>query len=79
MIQLNEEEETPRDKQPETPGLAALRRRLSLNVSSSVAKGQTSGTTLDLAELYTLDSQIKAGESTDEIEEKFRPMAEKFA
>ena len=75
---LNEEEgTTPRE--PTSGGLGdALRRRLSLNVSSTVKREEINKMTLDFAQFEELNTKIKEGGSTDEIEEQFRPMARKY-
>ena len=75
---LNEEEgTTPRE--PTSGGLGdALRRRLSLNVSSTVKREEINKMTLDFAQFEELNTKIKGGGSTDEIEEQFRPMARKY-
>ena len=75
---FNEEEgTTPRE--PTSGGLGdALRRRLSLNVSSTVKREEINKMTLDFAQFEELNTKIKEGGSTDEIEEQFRPMARKY-
>ena len=61
VVQLNEEEETT-PKEPASGGLGdALRRRLSLNVSSTVKREEINKMTLDYAKFEELNTTIKEG------------------